>query len=248
MESSITTQKGGAIAVLEFYHPKANSLPLSLLTQLEQSIHSLSMGTKVIIIRSKGMGAFCAGASFDDMIKLQDFDQAKEFFLGFAQVINSIRLSNKIVIMAVQGKAIGGGVGLIAAADYVIASDQAALKLSELRLGIGPFVIEPALRRKLSLSAFSTLALSPFDWKDANWGLANGLINEVVNANELEQKVLEKAEELSALSHEALVDIKTVLWEGTDHWDELLDERAELSGKLVLSDITQKAIQNLISS
>ncbi|MBX0289044.1 enoyl-CoA hydratase/isomerase family protein [Hymenobacter sp. HSC-4F20] len=240
-----TTDAHG-IATISFFHPSHNSLPGALLTELATTITTVSEAeaTKVIILKSDGTKTFCAGASFDELIAIENEAQGLEFFSGFAKVINACRLSSKIIIGRVQGKAIGGGVGVAAATDYCFATSQAAVKLSELVVGIGPFVVGPAVERKIGVAAYAQLALDAAEFRSAEWAQQKGLYAEVLDSVEtLDAAVQAFALKLAAYNPEALTDLKRVLWAGTDHWDQLLVERAGISGRLVLSEFTRQAIQ-----
>jgi methylglutaconyl-CoA hydratase len=237
------------VATISFYHPAQNSLPAGLLQQLAISINEagLNPDVRVIILKSDGDRTFCAGASFDELLQIKDKEAGTEFFSGFANVINACRKSPKIVIARVQGKAVGGGVGLAAAADYCLATQFAAIKLSELAIGIGPFVISPAVTRKIGLQAFAQLTIRATDFQTAQWAKDKGLYNEVYDdIASLDTSLIELAEKLAAYHRDALTGLKQILWEGTEDWDELLKQRAAMSGKLVLSEFTQKALHNFL--
>ena len=234
------------IATISFYHPAQNSLPAALLDELTTTIEQAGNDTRtrVIILKSEGDRTFCAGASFDELLQIKDKQAGAVFFSGFARVMNACRKSPKIVIARVQGKTVGGGVGLAAVADYCLATEAAAIKLSELAIGIGPFVISPAVVRKIGLSAFSQLTIRATDFQTAQWAREKGLYNEVYNTiDELDSALTTLAEKLASYHPEALTGLKQILWEETDDWDELLNERAAISGALVLSEFTQQALQ-----
>lgn len=233
------------ITTIEFFHPQSNSLPGKILDELAQAIHGAGNDpeTKLVILRSAGEKSFCAGASFDELAAIQNEEQGLQFFSGFAQVINAIRTCPKFVIARIQGKCVGGGVGIAAAADYAIAMEAADVKLSELAVGIGPFVVGPAVERKIGLAAFSQLAIDATMWRNAEWARKKGLYAE------LHHSVAEMDEAIQKLSHtlvhsspEAMAAMKKIFWKGTEHWDKLLVERAAISGSLVLSDFTKQAI------
>ncbi len=235
----------GGIATVEFFHPASNSLPAAILKQLGDAISELgkSEDVRVIILRSAGEKAFCAGASFDELVAIEDAAGGLAFFSGFAHVINAIRTCGKLVIGRVQGKAVGGGVGLASAVDYCLATSSASVKLSELAVGIGPFVVGPAVARKMGESAFSQLAIDATEWRTADWAAAHGLYAEVHESIEALDVAVEKlATRLAASSPEAQADLKRIFWEGTGDWDTLLTDRAKVSGRLVLSDFTRNAI------
>ncbi|MGE5354515.1 MAG: enoyl-CoA hydratase/isomerase family protein [Acidobacteriota bacterium] len=232
------------IAVVTFSHPKGNSLPSALLRSMADDIQGLSDNdeTRVIVLASKGEGAFCGGASFTELLNISSYEEGKEFFMGFARLINAMKNCPKFIIARVQGKAVGGGVGIIAASDYALAHSSASIKLSELELGIGPFVVGPAVERKIGKSAFSALSIDT-NWRDAIWAENAGLYTDVFQEKEeLDKAVLELAVRLSKTNPEAMAKLKSVLWEGTAHWDTLLETRAEVSGKLVLSEFTSNYI------
>ncbi len=246
MNGTVLTSLRDNIATVTFYHPASNSFPTSLLNRLIENINRLSddSNVNVIILQSEGEKAFCAGASFDELIAITDFEEGKQFFLGFANLINAMRKCSKLIIGRVQGKAVGGGVGIIAATDYCFATEKADIKLSELTIGIGPFVIEPAITRKTGLATFSKLTLDATDWHTAYWTKDKGLFSRVFETTrDMDEYVAILAQKLANYNPEALTALKKVFWEGTEDWDELLKERAIISGKLVLSDTTKKALQ-----
>lgn len=245
-KGSIYISTSNKVATVEFSHPASNSFPSELLTRLTDTFKDLSVNHEVhsIILKSEGEKAFCAGASFDELAAINNFEDGMSFFMGFANVINAMRLCKKPIIAAVQGRSVGGGVGLIAACDYVYATDQSAIKLSELSIGIGPFVIAPAVERKIGVSGLSELSLNPTQWKNAYWAKEKGLYADVFDSLEImNERVIEVAEKLASYNPSALIEMKKVLWENTNHWDVLLEERAEISGKLVLSDFTKEALK-----
>ncbi|HMQ49960.1 MAG TPA: enoyl-CoA hydratase/isomerase family protein [Saprospiraceae bacterium] len=233
------------VGTITFSHPAQNAFPSQQLQRLVEAIEQLGMdeAAKVIILQSAGDRTFCAGASFDELAAIQNFEQGKQFFMGFAKVINALRKCPKFVIGRVQGKAVGGGVGLCAAVDYCIASKWASVKLSELAIGIGPFVVGPAVERKMGTAAMSHLAINATEWQTAEWAKQKGLFNEVFETVEqVDAYVADLAGRLAAFSPEAMKQLKQACWQGTEHWDLLLEERAAISGQLVLSDFTRKAI------
>lgn len=234
------------VATISFFHPAQNSLPSVLLNQLAQQIEFAGNQpqTRIIVLKSEGDRTFCAGASFDELLQIKDKAHGARFFSGFANVINACRRSSKIIIVRVQGKSVGGGVGLAAAADYCMATEAAAIKLSELAIGIGPFVISPAVTRKIGLSAFSQLTIKATDFQSAQWAKEKGLYNDIyADILALDQAVSDLTEKLASYHPDALTSLKQILWEGTDDWDTLLAERAAVSGELVLSEFTQLALQ-----
>lgn len=233
------------IAYIEFSHPLSNSLPGKVLRKLADTITEIGENpeVKVIVLRSAGEKAFCAGASFDELISINDLETGKVFFSGFANVINACRKAPKFIIGRVQGKAVGGGVGLASAVDYCLATKFADVKLSELAVGIGPFVVGPAVERKIGVSAMSELAINATEWRSAEWAKRKGLFTDVFdNAEEMDKEIERLAVQLSKSNPEAMSMLKTIFWQGTEHWDTLLAERAGMSGKLVLSDFTVNAI------
>lgn len=245
-EGNISISTTDGVSTIEFFHPMSNSLPSTLLVKLEQSILSLSKDddTRVIILKSSGERAFCAGASFDELLNIKDKDTGKEFFSGFARVINAMRKCPKFIIGRIHGKTVGGGVGLVSATDYSIATKFASIKLSELSIGIGPFVIGPVVKRKIGVSAFGNLSINATEWKTPEWALQNNLYSEVHNSSEeMDESIAILAEKLSKSNPEASSKMKKMFWEGTEHWDDLLIEQAAMSGELVLSDFTKQALE-----
>ena len=244
-QGHVNTTINGGIATISFFHPAHNSLPANLLTALTEQITAAGNDPSVlvVILKSEGDRTFCAGASFDELKAVQDTVSGTQFFLGFANVINAMRKCPKFIIGRIHGKAVGGGVGLAAAADYCLATVNATIKLSELAIGIGPFVIGPAVERKLGLSAFSQMAINATEWCTAEWAKDKGLFTEVFESTErLDAYIAFFAEKLVHSSPEAMRQLKAVLWEGTEHWETLLYERAAMSGNLILSDFAKAAI------
>src|SRR5688500_4152070 len=234
-----------SITTIEFYHPQGNSLPSKTLHDLAHEIHKAGtmFETKVIILRSAGDRAFCAGASFDELSAIGSYEDGLKFFSGFAHVINSMRKCPKMIIGRIHGKCVGGGVGIAAAVDYAIALDKAEVKLSELSLGFGPFVIAPAVERKVGVGAFSALAIDATLWRNAEWCLRKGLYAELHHSVEdMDEAISRLAYTLSHSSTEAMAELKRVLWKGTENWDILLHERAAISGRLALTEFSKKAI------
>ena len=235
------------IATLEFGHPASNSFPSDLLNRLTNELNSLSNNSavSVIVLKSSGSGAFCAGASFDELLAVSNQQEATKFFSGFANVLNAMRNCSKIIIGRIHGKAVGGGVGIVAACDYALATTESAIKLSELAIGIGPFVIEPAVSRKIGKSATTEMTLET-EWKTAAWANQKGLYSKIFSTTtELDNEIKALTNKLASYNSDALLEMKKVFWEGTENWSTLLFERAEISGKLVLSDFSKKALNQL---
>jgi methylglutaconyl-CoA hydratase len=240
----VETHKG--ITTIEFFHPQGNSLPHRLLEELANEIHAAGADheTKLIILRSAGEKAFCAGASFDELAHIENEKKGFDFFSGFADVINAMRKCHKLIIGRIHGKCVGGGVGLAAAVDYAIAHENAQVRLSELAIGLGPFVVGPAIERRIGSSAFGHLAIDATMWRNAEWCKRKGLFAEVHTTTEgMDESVSRLATELSHSNPQAMTELKKILWKGTEHWDDLLFHRAEISGRLALSSFTKQAIE-----
>lgn len=243
---SLYTNIQNKIATIEFGHPASNSFPSELLERLTKELIAVGENEEVavIILKSEGEKAFCAGASFNELIAISNLEEGKQFFSGFANVINAMRTCGKLIIGRIQGKTVGGGVGLAAACDYVLATENAAIKLSEFTIGIGPFVIEPAVTRKIGVAGTAELTLDASNWKNAYWAKDKGLYAKVFeNIKELDEEVEILSEKLASYNPAALAEMKKVLWKGTENWNDLLAERAVISGELVLSDFTKKALE-----
>nr|WP_294773745.1 enoyl-CoA hydratase/isomerase family protein [uncultured Flavobacterium sp.] len=243
-KGNISVEFQDKIATITFSHPASNAFPSDLLQKLTEELNNLSNNSNVnvIILQSEGK-TFCAGASFDELLSITDFETGKKFFSGFANVINAMRKCSKLIIGKIQGKAVGGGVGLASACDFAFAYQDASIKLSEIAIGIGPFVIEPAVSRKIGKTAMTQLTLQPNTWQTADWAVEKGLYADVFDSyGELDEVVLAFAKKLASYNPEALTEMKKVFWEGTENWDTLLYERAAISGKLVLSDFTKNAL------
>jgi methylglutaconyl-CoA hydratase len=244
-EAYVRSHNEHGITTIEFFHPQSNSLPAKILEELAREIHSAGTDddTKVIILQSKGDGAFCAGASFDELSSIKNEADGLKFFTGFAHVINAMRKCKKLTVGRIHGKCVGGGVGLAASVDYAIAVDKAEIKLSELAMGIGPFVVGPAIERKIGVSAYSQLAIDSHLWRNAEWAKHKGLFAEVHSSVEnMDESVYRLANCLAHSNPTAMEEMKKIFWKGTEHWDELLKERAAISGKLILSEYSKKAI------
>lgn len=245
MEPYVNITKDQGVGIVEFFHPASNSLPGAILQQIADKITLLGndQEVKVILLKSGGDRAFCAGASFDELVAIDDAASGLEFFTGFSKVINAIRTVPKFVIARVQGKVVGGGVGIAAAADYTFATQHAAIKLSELAVGIGPFVVGPAVERKMGFAAFSQLTIDAKNFRDAKWAYERGLYAGIYDsATEMDQAIDALLEDLKSSNPEAMKELKTIFWKGTEDWDQLLVERAGISGTLVLSEFTRNAI------
>jgi len=242
---SLYTSIRDGIASIEFYHQASNSFPSNLLERLANAFNELSENdeVRIIILKSEKEKAFCAGASFNELTAISNETEGTAFFMGFANVLNAMRKCSKLIIGRIQGKAVGGGVGLAAACDYCFATEAASIKLSELTIGIGPFVIAPAVERKMGIAALSELSLDATHWQNAYWAQKKGLYSHVYeNIKEMDIALENFSEKLASYNPEALTQLKFVFWEGTAHWETLLKERALISGKLVLSDFTKTAL------
>jgi methylglutaconyl-CoA hydratase len=246
-QGDVSIQIENSIATIEFFHPLSNSLPGKVLGKLANTITEAGQNAAVgvIILKSAGERAFCGGASFDELISIQDLNEGKVFFSGFANVINAMRNCPKLIIGRVQGKAVGGGVGLASSVDYCFATKFASVKLSELAVGIGPFVVGPAVERKAGLSGMSAMAINATKFFDAEWAREKGIYTDVFDSvEEMDEAILALATKLAKSNPDAMKELKKVFWSGTENWDELLVERAAISGTLVLSDFTKKAINS----
>ena len=242
----VKTETHQGLTTIEFFHPQSNSLPGKILEELSKEIHAAGNdeNCKVILLRSAGEKIFCAGASFDELVSITNETEGTKFFSGFANVINAMRKCPKFIIGRIHGKCVGGGVGLAAACDYAIALEGADVKLSELALGIGPFVVGPAIERKIGVAFFSQLSIDAASWHSSDWAKRKGLYLELHHDIESMNEAIDSL--VTSLLHsspQAMTELKKVLWQGTEHWDKLLYERAAISGKLVLSDFTKNYIK-----
>lgn len=245
-DAYVTLNVAESVATIEFFHPDQNSLPGNILSLLATTIEEAGSRSDVavIILKSGGERTFCAGASFRELITINDAETGKRFFSGFANVINAMRKCPKFIIGRIQGKAVGGGVGLAAATDYCFATRFAAIKLSELNVGIGPFVVSPAIERKIGVSALSQIAIDANSFYEADWACAKGLYAKIFeDAAQMDAAIAAFAKQLCAFNPEAMREMKQIFWHGTSNWDELLIERAAISGRLVLSEFTRKTLE-----
>ena len=246
MEAYVNQNIQNGISTIEFFHPAHNSLPGTILAELVKNIHDAGSNNKVkvIVLKSSGARTFCAGASFEELININDAETGKVFFSGFANVINSMRKCPKFIIGRIQGKTVGGGVGIASATDYCMATKLASIKLSELNLGIGPFVVGPAVERKLGLSGMSQIAIDANSFYSADWAKQKGLFAQVYESTEeMDDAIQFFAEHLCTYNPDAMKEMKKVFWRGTEDWDDLLAERAAISGRLVLSDFTKETLK-----
>ena len=244
-EPYVTSETKNQVATITFFHPAHNSLPGNLLAKLAHEIQKAgeNQEIKVIILKSGGNRTFCAGASFKELIHIENKTEGERFFSGFANVINAMRKCPKFIIGRVQGKTVGGGVGLASAADYCLATKYAAIKLSELNLGIGPFVVGPAVQRKIGVSGMSQIAINASEFYSAEWAKQKGLFADVFETTEdLDQAVVELIDKLCTYNPEAVKHMKQMFWRGTEDWDDLLQQRAKISGELVLSKFTKEKL------
>lgn len=242
----VKTQTENQITTIEFFHPAHNSLPSDVLANLAQAITDAGNddATKVIVLKSGGERTFCAGASFKELVAINDEETGLQFFSGFANVINAMRKCPKFIIGRVQGKTVGGGVGVAAATDYCFATKFASIKLSELNIGIGPFVVGPAVQRKLGLTGMSQIAINANEFYSPEWAKSNGLFAEVYESTaEMDDAVLKFATHLATYNPDAMTEMKKMFWTGCEDWDKLLIDRAKISGRLVLSDFTKETLK-----
>jgi len=245
-QAYVKSETHQGITTIEFFHPQSNSLPGKILEELAKEIHFAGTHneTNVIILKSAGDKTFCSGASFDELMAIKNETEGLQFFSGFAHVINAMRKCPKLIIGRIQGKCVGGGVGLAASVDYAIATNKADVKLSELAVGIGPFVVGPAVERKIGTAAFSALAIDATTWHNSDWAKLKGLFSEVHESIEnMDEAIFKLSNTLAHSSPQAMAEMKKIFWKDTAHWDDLLIERAKISGKLVLSDFTKQAIE-----
>jgi len=249
IEGYINLSIENEIGRIKFFHPKGNSLPSYILERMKSLFKEVSHDekVKVVILESEGK-TFCAGASFDELLSINTLEEGEKFFFRFGEIMIAMKNCPKFIIAKVQGKSVGGGLGLISASDYVIALENASVRLSELTVGIGPFVIGHAVERKVGKNSFQAMSID-CEWRDSQWAKANGLYSKIANSEaELELSVIELAQKLTKVNPEAVKKIKSIFWEGTEHWDELLKQRALMSGELILSDFSKNYIQNFITS
>ncbi len=240
----VTSEIKNNISEITFGTPKSNSLPGEILEKLAQTILECGkdQNVKAILLQSEGEKSFCAGASFDELLEIEELEKSKIFFGGFAKVLNAMRSCGKLVIVRVQGKTTGGGVGIACAADYCFGTTDSALALTELNLGIGPFVIGPFVERKIGKSAYSAMSIDA-DFRSAEWCERHDIYQSVSeNIPEMDSKIEKFLEVLSNRSSDALALIKKVSWEGTEHFDQLMPERILMSASLILEDSAKENI------
>ncbi len=248
MEAYVKNYCEGNIGFLEFGNPAGNSLPSPLLKAFKAGLIALEKDSnvRVIVIQSFGDRAFCGGASLAEMKTLQTLEEATAFFMGIADLINTLRSLSKFVIGRVHGKVVGGGVGLVAACDYVLANRTAQIKLSELSIGIGPYVIEPVVSRKIGGTAFAQLSLDAHQWKSATWAEDKGLYNALFETQvELDLAVKTNAERFASYPEKAVKTLRKLHWKETEHWDKLLPKNAAITGELALQEATQNILKKL---
>jgi len=248
MDPYVKLEIQGGIGTIEFFHPQSNSLPGAILQKLADTITEAGneKNVLVVVLKSGGDRTFCAGASFDELLAIKNEEQGKDFFSGFAKVINAARKCPKFIIGRVQGKAVGGGVGMASATDYCFATKYASVKLSELAIGIGPFVVGPPIERKIGIAAFSHLTINATEWHSAEWAREKNLFAEIFDTTEAMDVAIKSLGDKLALSNpDSMRGLKEIMWEGTDHWDALLNERAAMSGTRVLSKFSKETLNKL---
>ena len=248
MEGTVKLKKENKVGRIEFFHPKGNSLTSEIMENLVSSLNKAEGDSdiNVIIIESIGQTTFCSGASLSEIKSIKNIESGINFFMGFARLLNTIREMSKFVLARVHGKIVGGGVGLVSACDYSFALENSSIKLTELSIGLGPYVIEPALSRKIGNTSFTNLSLDSSEWKTANWGLEKGLYAHLSQNIELMDNALnQKAKIISSYSPEACRQLRKLHWKNTEHWETLLPENAKITARLVLSDFSQKQIKSL---
>lgn len=246
----VKTETHGSITTIEFYHPSGNSLPSRLLQEIAHAIHGAGneTDTRVIVLCSGGSSTFCSGASFKELSTITTLEQGQKFFSGFAGVINAMRTCPKFIIARVHGKAVGGGVGLVAAADYAIGVEGADIKLSELSIGIGPFVVGPVIEKRIGFSAFSHLAIDSTMWRNADWAKRKGLYAEVhESVSGMDESISRLTNTLTHASPAAVRELKLAFWRGCEHWDTYLAEKAAISGRLILSEFSRQELAKLVT-
>lgn len=244
LEGTVQASVADGVGTVEFSHPKGNSLPAKLLDDLAGAITKLGndAAARVIVLRSAGTGAFCAGASFDEFVTLADAEAGKRFFSGFSRVVLAMVRAPKFVLTRVHGRAAGGALGVIAASDYSIALRTASVKLSELQVGIGPFVVGVVIERKLGLAPFQSLAVHA-DWHDADWCERHGLYSALVDDEAaLDVAVEAHAKRLASSNPDAMAEMKRIFWHDIGDWEERMNERAAMSGRMVFSNFTHAAL------
>ena len=233
--SYVKTELHAHIQTIEFHHPQGNALTSVLLTDLTHEIAHAVYNTDihVILLRSAG-NAFCGGASFGELLSIKNEKEGAQFFSGVANLILAMRRCPKFIVARIHGKCVGGGLGIAAAADYAIALEGAEVKLSELTIGIGPFVVGPAIERKIGVSAFSQLAIDAGNWRNADWARRKGIYAELhPTVESMDESLARLANSLAHYSPEATAGIKKMLWRNTENWEQLLTESAAISGRLV---------------
>lgn len=251
MQGYVRSSVRNHIATIEFYHPKGNSLPGKLLEDLAIAVQSAGNNAeaKVVVLRSIEHDVFCSGTLLEELIPMKTSEEGFKFFSGFARVINAMRKCPKFIVVAVHGKCVGGGVGLVAAADYAIALEGADVRLSELCIGFGPFTIGPAIQRKMGLSAFSQLAIDAHLWRSADWARRKGLYAELhPNKRSMEDSITRLSTSLSQVDPKVTEEMKKSLWVGTENWDTLLEEKARISSKLVVMDQAREYLEKMKKS
>ena len=243
-EGEVHVEITEGIGTVRFGHPKGNSLPGALLERLADAISGVGRddAARVIVVKSIGSGPFCAGASFDELVRIADVEEGERFFSGFSRVILAMIRAPKLVLVRVHGRTAGGGVGIAAAGDYTLAVREASCKLSELAVGIGPFVVGPVIEHRIGRGPFAAMAIDA-DWRDAEWCERHGLYARVFeDVGALDAGVDALARTLASSNPAAMSALKRVFWDGTSSWEEMLRVRARMSGELVLSDHTRAAI------
>lgn len=230
------------IGRIEFFHSRGNALTSTMLREITSFIRAAGEDPeiKIVMIQSAGEASFCGGASLDELMECDSVKEARDFFMGFAHLLTAIRTCPKLVVVRVQGKVVGGGLGIVAVADLAFATVEASIRLSELSIGLGPFVIGAAVERKIGISAFSELTYLSSIWKDAHWAKEKGLFSAVFETlAALDIAMAAQIIELETYAPEAIALTKKMFWAQTPEWSDELEKRAGYSAKLWIQKKTR---------
>ena len=213
-ETCLLVDRNNAIATVTLNRPQVhNAFDETLIADVTACFARLSEDAEVRAIVLRGAGeSFCAGADLHWMGRMAGYSQEENRADADAlqRMFDVIATCPKPTIARVQGGAIGGGVGLVAVCDVVIAAPEAKFALSEVRLGLVPAVIAPYVLQKIGMGAARALFVTGERF-NAEEALRIGLVQQVVAAIELDAAIQKKLEWILHAGPNAIAAAKRLL-------------------------------------
>lgn len=243
---TITHTKENLVAKVTLNRPEIhNAFNEIMIQELIDVFKNISEDKDVRVVVLAGNGkSFCAGADLNWMKKVVDFSYEENLkeSLELAELFYLIYSLPKPTIARVNGAAIGGGAGLVAVCDLVIASEKAKFSLSEVKLGLVPACISPYEVRRIGEKNCRELFLTG-ERINAQKALEFGLANQVVPHDELDKAVDELVKQLSNSGPNALAMCKTLLQNvPLMSFEEVKKYTAEMIASLRMSDEGQEGM------